>query len=309
MEHNTVELICRHCGKTIQIPQELQTFSCVYCGQAMSKEEFLPAEPAVQLSADDADRSYAETHLIDCIEEYSNYFKYFTKKDYNTHYYTYLAGIRPIFEAMDRYVQASTDKDAVLTAFACRFLDDREAYHKKNKLWKMRKDTLLFESKLLIALYMTPAILEMDLSVSQPFVEQLHKQFLERYPKDPYIPATHDEIASGFRGRKLCFITTAVCEFEGKPDNCAELQAFRGFRDGWLSDCPDGHALIEEYYRIAPSIVTMINFCDDRSAVCQHLRDTYLSACYQAICKQEYAACKNIYVKMVHDLQERYCLS
>jgi len=56
-----------------------------------------------------------------------------------------------------------------------------------------------------------------------------------------------------------CFITTATCETLGKPDNCYELNLFRDFRDNWLERQPDGKALIQEYYDVAPKIVNSIN--------------------------------------------------
>lgn len=44
-----------------------------------------------------------------------------------------------------------------------------------------------------------------------------------------------------------CYITTAVCEFYGKPDDCYELTEFRKFRDEWLALQPDGELLIKNY--------------------------------------------------------------
>ena len=38
-----------------------------------------------------------------------------------------------------------------------------------------------------------------------------------------------------FGRRGGCYITTAVCEFYGKPDDCHELTQFRKFRDEWLA--------------------------------------------------------------------------
>lgn len=316
MEQNTVERICRSCGKTIQIPEDLEQFSCVYCGEKMTAQDFLPqTEAAEELTQkteglpDEADRAYAETHLVDCISAFADYFKYFNKKQYEKYFNIYVEGIRPIFEAVDRYATASADTEAQVKAFACAFLDAREAYHQQNKLYKLRKDTLLFESKLLIAFYMVPAIYRLELSVSEPFVTALHTEFMSRYPKEPFMPATYAELSAGFRKFKLCFITTAVCEFENKPDDCAELQTFRAFRDGWLSAEPDGKALIAEYYELAPSIVTAIDYCDDRKAVYGALRKTYLTPCLEAIQRQDFAACKTTYVRMVRDLQARYGLS
>lgn len=308
---NNIEVVCRACGKTFSVPADLESYICIYCGAKTEKEVPVPQVAAEEIPvSDESDRSFAEAHLVDCIAQYDKYFKRFNKKEYDKAFYEYLASIRPIFEAVNRYVCANASrKDELLKSFVDRFLDDRLAYHEANKLWKLRKTSLLFSSKLHIALYMTPAIREMALPVSEDFITVLHDEFVRRYPNDGYIPTTHEEIAAGFRSRKLCFITTAVCEFEHKPDDCAELTAFRAFRDGWLAAQPDGTALTEEYYRVAPAIVSVINFCEDRGRVYRQIRENYLQPCYEALGRQDYAACKQRYVRMVRDLQSRYGVS
>ena len=45
----------------------------------------------------------------------------------------------------------------------------------------------------------------------------------------------------------LCFITTAVCKYLGKPDDCFELTALRDFRDNWLAEQAGGAEEIHEY--------------------------------------------------------------
>ena len=305
---NSMNVTCPHCGADLTVDPERKQAFCQFCGAALSFEEPSAVQPVG--TADAADLDFVNTHLIDSLTEHENYFKYFTKKEFEPHFYEFKRDISLTFEAMERYVLASPEqRDSLLHDFACRFLDDREAWHQQNKLWALKKNSLLFDSKLIIALYLVPAVLDMNLSVSDGFVKSLHEEFLRRYPKDSFEPATYEQISEGFRGRKLCFITTAVCEFEGKPDDCAELQTFRAFRDGYLAAQPDGTELIEEYYRDAPRIVTLIDLCDDREAVYGALRREYLSPCYAAIGRQDFAVCKETYIRMVRTLQKKYGLS
>ena len=70
-----------------------------------------------------------------------------------------------------------------------------------------------------------------------------------------------------------CFITTAVCELEGKPDDCAELQTLREYRDGWLAKQPGGPEEIQVYYMVAPRILAAIRARTDSLAVLLNLRD------------------------------------
>ena len=92
---------------------------------------------------------------------------------------------------------------------------------------------------MVIAIFLVPAIRKLALPTSEDFCDVLQKEWVRRYPKTPFYLGSYEEISTGFRKKilGLCFITTAVCEEEGKPDDCEELTAFRAFRDGYLKSC------------------------------------------------------------------------
>lgn len=68
--------------------------------------------------------------------------------------------------------------------------------------------------------------------------------------------ASRDSSGGGKRG---CFLTTAICDVRGLPDNCHELSTLRNFRDIVLAKSDAGAALIEEYYSVAPSLVAKVS--------------------------------------------------
>ncbi len=103
-----------------------------------------------------------------------------------------------------------------------------------------------------------------------------------------------------------CFITTAVCENFGKPDDCFELTAFRNFRDGWLTVQPDGKNLIAEYYAVAPRIVANINRAANPEKIYETIREKYLEPCLNFIMRGDNLSCKNKYVEMVTELKKIY---
>lgn len=103
-----------------------------------------------------------------------------------------------------------------------------------------------------------------------------------------------------------CFITTAVCHTFGKPDDCYELTMFRRFRDNWLSQQPDGNALISEYYAVAPAIVKNIDNSADADRVYQKIWELYLHPCLRYLENRQYEDCKNLYVEMVTRLKKRF---
>lgn len=110
----------------------------------------------------------------------------------------------------------------------------------------------------------------------------------------------------GVFGGGGCFITSAVCESFDKPDDCAELTAFRYFRDNWLINQPDGQQLIDEYYAVAPEIVRRINERADSAEIYLEIWVEYLDPCYDLIQRGEYLACKQKYVEMVRRLQREF---
>lgn len=55
-----------------------------------------------------------------------------------------------------------------------------------------------------------------------------------------------------------CFLTTACCRARGLGDDCKELEAFRALRDGYVLGLPEGPAIVADYYRHAPLIVSAI---------------------------------------------------
>lgn len=103
-----------------------------------------------------------------------------------------------------------------------------------------------------------------------------------------------------------CFVTTAVCDTFGKPDNCYELTMFRKFRDEWLTVQPDGRLLILEYYEIAPRIVANINCLPEAKKIYENIWKQYLAPCLAFIESDDKLSCKQLYTNMVYKLKKHY---
>lgn len=100
-----------------------------------------------------------------------------------------------------------------------------------------------------------------------------------------------------------CFITTAICGYLHKPDDCEELVLLRHFRDLWLVHQPDGLELIMEYERIAPGIVQRLEASPNYEQYCRFLWEKYLLPCLELIKNFKFEECKNLYIKMVRQVQ------
>lgn len=96
-----------------------------------------------------------------------------------------------------------------------------------------------------------------------------------------------------------CFITTAICHADAKPDDCDELQTLRGFRDTVMAACPEWANLTQHYYEIAPRIVDAINARADSGEIWRQLRDVYLRDAIAAVKLGENEKAISIYREMV----------
>ena len=291
----------------LKVPASLAEFSCMYCGARLAQADLLTGAEAAPAAPDETAFSAALEGLSGCIRNYRGYHKRVTKTDYEPAFAEYEAGCHAMVRRLDAGVAGlpADARAAQLRAAAGRMIDDL-AFD-----WAARKGSrfLFDEDKYVVALFFVPMVLRQELPSGREFADTLQAVWVERYPKSPFYVGDYETLAGGFRKKKflgLCFITTAVCEAEGKPDDCAELTAFRAFRDGYLKAQPDGEALIEEYYRIAPTIVMCIDVCGDRTERYAAIRAQYLQPCYDALQAGDLAGCKTKYVRMVRDLEREY---
>ena len=296
---------CPQCGHALKVPAELTKFSCMYCGTRLTMEELvvqqLPqADEAAAAAFDDA-----AAQLAGCVTNWRGYQKKITRNEFIPAFEAYEAGCAAVIGRLNTAVcAAGGDRTALVTQAAARMLDGLAQSWKENAKLRHLQD----DDKIVIAIFFVPMVRKQNLPVSEQFVTVLQKLWVERYPKSPFYLGDYDSIANGFRKKflGLCFITTAVCQAEGKPDDCEELTAFRAFRDGYLRGCPDGPALIDEYYNIAPGIVRCIDLCSEPEKSYEAIREQYLAPCYDDIQNGRLERCKARYVKMVRDLEKQY---
>lgn len=300
--------LCPKCGKELQLPEELAEFSCLYCGARLRREELRRPAQALAQDADASARCYAAycADVLRTVRDYPNVMRRMTKSQFFDFSDEYLQACRGPFDQLEQAVlQQNEQRDALVSQAVDElmrqlneWLDGIWAVSRKNK-YRITVD----EAKFTIALMLVPMLRRSGLSIAEDYCTRLHKAWVAQYPFSPFQLASYDELAAGFQRKKWCFITTAVCRDAGKPDDCPELTAFRAFRDGYLAACPDGPALIAEYYDCAPGIVSRIEFCEDSRAVYAVLRREYLQPCYQALQRGDNAACRARYVEMVRSLQ------
>lgn len=303
---------CPKCGKELQIPGELPRFACMYCATKLTQAQLLADAPAPMPAVEgDAAEEFAafSALVLACVTNFPDSYKKVTRSEFSKYSDTYLDACRPAFDHLDQCARIEPDRRTEWAELGAEdLMQQLNDWFAAQKGWnsRARQTRIVDNAKFTIALFLVPMLSRGNWTISCPFAKRLHTLWMARYPKSPFTLASYDDLVSGFRKRWLCFITTAVCEAEGKPDDCAELTAFRRFRDGWLSQQPDGPALIEEYYEIAPAIVLHLQYADDAPARYAALRRDYLSPCYAALQAGDPGRCKQLYTQMVRRLERQY---
>lgn len=91
-----------------------------------------------------------------------------------------------------------------------------------------------------------------------------------------------------------CFITTAICEARGLPDDCEELEILREFRDTYMMATCKGRNLVRRYYEIAPPIAARLSY-----EQCEELRTKYLKPAITFIMVGDFKHAEQMYFSLV----------
>lgn len=307
IETDVLTGLCPKCGEPLEVPGHLKQFSCMYCGVRLSPAELRSEKPVAADDSIDAEAcaAYYREHVLEAITNHPGIEKEMTRSGYTPAFERFTLANAEIFRQMDLAVSGGAmDLDAAVLSF----LDQLDTHWTSTASWSKSRNTLLETDKFVIAIFLVPMIRSMKLPTGEAYCQKLQEEWVRRYPKFPFYLGTYEDMTGGFQKKfwGLCFITTAVCAYENKPDDCEELTAFRNFRDGYLRSCPDGPALIEEYYDIAPGIVVRLELSHDRDSRYAALRDQYLGPCYADIRAGRLAQCKERYVAMVRSLEKEF---
>lgn len=199
---------------------------------------------------------------------------------------------------------SGTEKEELIDQLAD--IIPKHAYNKMQAIKKSSREKYAVDYNLNMAAYIVPIL---NYSRNEDCMA-LTRKMVERWNERKVTPltlshSTYEEIAAGF-DRKLCYITTAVCKSQGKPDDCYELSAFRSFRDDYLMKTEEGKRLVDEYYDIAPGIVMAINMERYPEKMYDRIYERYLLPCLHSIESGKREECRERYVFMVRELEDKY---
>lgn len=180
------------------------------------------------------------------------------------------------------------------------------AQEKLNEISKREQKKTAMDMNLIMAVYVIPMITYTRSQTGDRLAEAIINLWNERNVTGLTLSkSSYDKIAQGFH-KGLCYITTAVCIDQNKPDDCPELTELRRYRDDYLMQSEDGRALVEAYYDVAPAIVCAIDMQKDASDIYQNLYHDYLVPCVTLAKNRKNEACRMLYQNMVQQLEREY---
>ena len=100
------KVICPNCGRELEIPAELEAYSCLYCGERTeltAKEE--KSEVAVSAEGFEQARAELRERLPKAVTRFPDYYKKISKKEFFGAYEYYENENRALFKDMDACAQ------------------------------------------------------------------------------------------------------------------------------------------------------------------------------------------------------------
>lgn len=229
--------------------------------------------------------------------------KNFKKDTYEPAFRAYQEENREIFEAITEAYEASPAPEQLLTDLAEALVSkvNQELAGKKRR----QMEEALMNYNMAIVVYVNPALILCNETFGPRLAQEVTARWKANFPKTNLKVSDFETINSGFQ-KRFCYITTAVCESLGKPDDCYELTLLRNYRDTFLMGSPGGAALVENYYDVAPTIVKHIDQLPKRKEIYAGIWQEYLNPCVKFIEEHKNEQCRGLYQDMVDTLTKRY---
>ena len=310
----TILIKCPHCKEEMQAPAGRESILCMFCGERidMTAAGIKEAEnngPAADNA--DAGKCYENLNFIlehagAACKEYSAKVKAFRKDSYHELFERYKEENYAFYTAVKLVLDYASEEslDGIYHQIAGAFIREQEAALEQVKK-KNEKFTVQMDKNMFMAVYVLPSIKEIGGKKADELAEAICKEWGESFKDSNIIASDYDSIVQGFK-RKLCYVTTAVCQNLNKGEDCEALRLIKEFRDVYLSEAEGGPEMIEEYYDIAPTLVKRIAKDAEAQAKYVWLWNTYLAPCVEYIKSGRMEPCKETYCHMMEELKREY---
>ena len=142
----------------------------------------------------------------------------------------------------------------------------------------------------------------------RPNATQVKHGWWQLTQRDGWSPYNNNSSsASSSKSSKGCFITTATLRAQHSlDDKHPVLQKLRAFRDEYILDLPNGKAMVEEYYEVAPRIVCVLDSLPESAILYLEIFSTYIKECVNFIDQGQCDEAVSLYETMVKTLSSRH---
>lgn len=293
---------CPHCEGELKIPADRSSIICMYCGKEIDVAGLDTLEEEMVSNEQLLER--VKSLLTDELFISPLTMSQFNRHEYPEAFEGYESKLEPVMSVFDAAYEQSADKEGLAKSFG-QMLSARVIAMAKAKGITRESDEKLFDYRYMVVSFLVPAVLKTGRKYADTVADSILEYWNSIFPKNKLGKATYENISEGFK-HKFCYITTAVCRTLQKPDDCAELTAFRDFRDNWLLNTKNGSAKVNEYYVTAPLVVRAIDQTENSGEIYREIWKNHLSPCYELLKAQDYETCSKRYEEMVHELSNQY---
>lgn len=291
---------CPGCREVMQIPIGRDRIICMFCGKEFSVEEVKKEEA----QACEAGMARFREHAGAFFTDMEMTVKGFKRNEYEGSFSQYLVTHQENLKTIRNIMLAACDRTETADRIAEIFLEQGKAVMDAQK-GKLGRESMQMTLNMYMVTYVLPSLLSVDTPLLSEVTDQICQKWAATFKNSNIQAADFNSLKDGFR-RKLCYITTAVCEGLEKPQDCYELKVLKAYRDGYLAGSPEGETLIARYYDMAPTIVKRVNRRKDSKKIYQRLYQEYICPCVRLIEEGNNEACLEKYEEMVEMLREKY---
>jgi hypothetical protein len=128
------------------------------------------------------------------------------------------------------------------------------------------------------------------------------RQCLRNAEADDYLGESYSR--RHYEDAPSCFITTAICKENNKPDDCIELETLRTFRDSFMMSDEIRKLDVYSYYNLAPKIVLLLN--SEVDSLYPMLNHRWLQPAVSCVQNGDNKEAYELYTEMMHFLLSKY---
>lgn len=227
----------------------------------------------------------------------------FQKKTYQNQIETAYQEYQELYQILQEEIEQSDDAMEEIASYIPTYAADS-----LHNLTKRKKELQKIDNNMAMVTFFVPLMGKIRSEKAEHFTELLVQSWNTMFPDTKIGKSSVEEIEAGFK-KGLCYITTAVCQSLNKPDDCYELTLLREYRDQYLMSTKEGEDIVKQYYNIAPTIVNRISKEKDSLEIMNGIWKSYLQPCVTLIEENKMEECKEVYSKMVHELERQYLYS